>query len=170
LPSDEIAAKVHIPTSALFRSIGYQSEPLPGFEELGISFDSRRGVIENDGLGRILPLNNKTDNLAPLPGLYCTGWVKRGPTGVIASTMNDAFATAESIAADWAEGRPFFTASGDGWRGVALDAQQLGTMVEPVNWQQWEVIDAVEKARGKQQGRIRDKLGKVGEMLAVAHP
>jgi adrenodoxin-NADP+ reductase len=84
--------------------------------------------------------------------------------------MDDAFATAEAIAADWAEGRPFLTSAGDGWRGVALDAQQLSTMVEPVNWKQWEVIDAVEKARGKQQGRLREKLGRVGEMLAVAHP
>jgi adrenodoxin-NADP+ reductase len=170
LPAEENAAKVHIPTSTLFRSIGYKSEPLPGFNELHISFDRRRGVIANDGLGRILPFNNKTDDPAPLPGLYCTGWVQRGPTGVIASTMNDAFATAESIAADWTEGRPFLTTLGDGWRGVALDAQQLGTKVEPVNWHQWEVIDAVEKARGKQQGRIRDKLGRVSEMLAVARP
>lgn len=170
LPPDENAANVHIPTSSLFRSIGYKSEPLAGFDELGISFDSRRGVIENDGLGRILPSSNKTADSAPLPGLYCTGWVKRGPTGVIASTMNDAFATAESIAADWAEGRPFLNASGEGWHGVALDAQQLGINVEPVSWQQWEIIDAVEKARGKQQGRIRDKLGRVSEMLAVARP
>jgi adrenodoxin-NADP+ reductase len=168
LPANENTPKMHIPTSTLFRSIGYQSEPLPGFEELGISFDERKGRIENDGLGRILPSTHKTAHSAPLPGLYCAGWVKRGPTGVIASTMNEAFATAESIAADWAEGRPFLKTSGKGWHGVALDAQKLGTIVEPVDWQQWETIDGVEKARGQQQGRVRDKLGRVSEMLAVA--
>jgi adrenodoxin-NADP+ reductase len=168
LPPDENKPKVHIPTTTLFRSIGYKSERLTGFEELDISFDERKGVIENDSLGRILASGNKTANSAPLPGLYCAGWVKRGPTGVIASTMNDAFATAESIAADWAEGRPFLKAWGDGWHGLALDAQKLGNKVEPVDWRQWERIDAIEKARGEQQGRVRDKLGSVSEMLAVA--
>jgi adrenodoxin-NADP+ reductase len=142
---------------------------MPGFDELGISFDERRGIIENDGLGRILPSGNKSDNRNPLPGLYCAGWVKRGPTGVIASTMNDAFATAESIATDWDEGRPFLKASGEGWRGFAVDAQKLGIKVEPVDWRKWERVDRVERARGEQQGRVRDKLGSVGEMLAVAN-
>ena len=168
LQSDENPPEVHFPTSTLFRSIGYKSEPLAGFDELGISFDELRGVIENDGLGRILRSGKETTNSTPLPGLYCAGWVKRGPTGVIASTMNDAFATAESIAADWAEGRSFLRASGDGWRGVALDAQKIGTKVERIDWQQWETIDGIEKSRGERQGRVRDKLGKVNEMLAVA--
>ena len=38
-------------------------------------------------------------------GLYCSGWVKRGPTGVIVNTMNDAFATASCILKDFSEGR-----------------------------------------------------------------
>lgn len=33
-------------------------------------------------------------------GLYCSGWVKHGPVGVIATTMNEAFATAEKIVQD----------------------------------------------------------------------
>ena len=37
-------------------------------------------------------------------GLYCSGWVKRGPTGVIVNTMNDAFATAYCILKDFNEG------------------------------------------------------------------
>ena len=168
LPSDINPLKVELPCSTLFRSIGYKSEPLVGFHELGISFDERKGVIENDGLGRVFPSHNNTANSAPLPGLYCAGWVKRGPTGVIASTMNDAFATAESVAADWAEGRPFLKSSRKGWQGVAMSAQKLGTTIKPVDWQQWEMIDRAEKARGEQQGRVRDKLGKVSEMLAVA--
>jgi adrenodoxin-NADP+ reductase len=168
LPLKESSPRLHIPTSSLFRSIGYKSEPMPGFDELGISFDERRGIIENDGLGRILPSGNKSANSNHLPGFYCTGWVKRGPTGVIASTMSDAFATAESIATDWDEGRPFLKTSGEGWRGFAVDAQKLGIKVEPVDWRKWERIDRVERARGEQEGRVRDKLGRVSEMLAVA--
>lgn len=167
-PTREDSPKMHIPTSTLFRSIGYTSEPLPGFDKLGISFDKRKGTIDHDGLGRILSAHHVTDNSQPLPGLYCAGWVKRGPTGVIASTMNDAFATADSITSDRAGGRSFLQASGEGWRGVAVDAQRLGIHVEPVDWRQWEIIDSVEKARGAQQGRIRDKIGRVSEMLALA--
>ena len=36
--------------------------------------------------------------------MYCSGWVKRGPVGVIVTTMNDAFETAEVIANDINEG------------------------------------------------------------------
>ena len=170
LPSDENSAKVHMPTSTLFRSIGYQSEPLPGFDELGIAFDKRKGTIKNDGLGRVLSDHAKQGNPCPVPGLYCAGWVKRGPTGVIASTMNDAFSTAESVAADLADGRPFLQGTGQGWKGCKVDAGLYGVESGIVNWPQWETIDSVEKDRGTQQGRVRDKLGTVDEMLAVARP
>jgi len=33
-------------------------------------------------------------------GLYCSGWIKTGPVGVIASTMTAAFETSASILAD----------------------------------------------------------------------
>ena len=39
-----------------------------------------------------------------LSGLYCSGWVKRGPTGVIVTTMNDGFETAEVILEDLKSG------------------------------------------------------------------
>jgi len=84
--------------------------------------------------------------------------------------MNDAFSTAESVANDWAEGRPFLQASGQGWKGCQSDAKSAGTDSRAVDWSQWETIDRVEKAKGAQQGRVRDKLGTVGEMLAVAGP
>ena len=38
--------------------------------------------------------------LLPISGLYCSGWVKHGPVGVIVTTMNEAFATAETIVED----------------------------------------------------------------------
>jgi len=39
-----------------------------------------------------------------LPGVYCSGWVKRGPVGVIATTMTDAFETADTIHQDICDG------------------------------------------------------------------
>jgi len=37
-------------------------------------------------------------------GLYCSGWVKTGPVGVIVDTMNNSFETAENIIQDYKEG------------------------------------------------------------------
>ena len=103
-------AMVNLPASLFFRSVGYKSLPLPGLEDIGIRFDDQRGVIPNDGFGRVRSPSSAGKQqelpdgsvIAHLPGLYCAGWVKRGPTGVIASTMTDAFTTADSIIQDLA--------------------------------------------------------------------
>lgn len=178
-------AEVIIPTNIFFRSVGYKSLPLPGFEELGIQFDNRRGVIPNDGFGRVTSPTKQSENIETaqgsiisyLPGLYCAGWVKRGPTGVIATTMTDAFTTADAIAADYetqkqnSEKSPSLLNSesggstGLGWEGVCPEADKRG--LHPTTWQDWQRIDAVEKERGKQKGKIREKFGRVEEMLEV---
>ncbi|KAH6673600.1 NADPH:adrenodoxin oxidoreductase-like protein [Halenospora varia] len=160
-----------VPASLAFRSIGYKSEALPGTEELGIPFDDRLGVIPNDHLGRVFDLAEGWGppiNAKHIPGLYCAGWVKRGPTGVIASTMDDAFSTAESIAMDWYGQTPFLNAGygdGQGWDGVKVEALRRGC--RRVSWNDWKKIDAVEKERGKQNGKEREKFTNVDDMLAV---
>ncbi len=39
-------------------------------------------------------------------GLYCSGWVKTGPVGVIVTTMENAFETAATILEDYENGEP----------------------------------------------------------------
>jgi NADPH-dependent glutamate synthase beta subunit-like oxidoreductase len=75
----------------VLRSIGYQSIPLAG-----APFDARAHVIPNSG-GVVD--DGEGQGAEGSARLYCAGWVKRGPTGVILSTMNDAFETAESVCA-----------------------------------------------------------------------
>ncbi|KAI9880111.1 MAG: NADPH-adrenodoxin reductase [Pleopsidium flavum] len=165
------------PASLAFRSIGYQSTPIPGMSALGIPFDQKLGIIPNDLYGRIItPSAGPGEHTAAhIPGMYCAGWVKRGPTGVIASTMNDAFATAEGIAQDW-EGRAMFlngTGGGGardgetrlGWEGVRKEAEQRG--LRRVSWGDWERIDASERERGRRRGKEREKFASVREMLGV---
>ena len=168
-----------LPSSAVFRSIGYKSTALPEFSDLGIPFDERRGVISHDGLGgRVLhegrgrDASVSLDGTTTFPGLYCAGWVKRGPTGVIASTMEDAFATADAIAEDWnARKRPFLNFGGggggkvDGWEGVQRDVGVDTKRV--VDWAGWRKIDDAERERGRLSGRERDKFTKTADMLAV---
>ena len=136
-----------IPCSAAFRSIGYKSVEIEGMTDLGISFDPK-GIIPNED-GRVV--NGRT-----LPGLYCAGWVKRGPAGVIANTMEDSFATAEAIAQDWHEKRPFLGGEGDVTQGL-----------RSTSWEDWLRIDAAERARGKRVGKEREKFTSVQEMLNV---
>ncbi|KAG0649400.1 putative NADPH:adrenodoxin [Hyphodiscus hymeniophilus] len=163
---------IDIPASLAFRSIGYKSEGLPGFPDLGIPFNDRLGIIPNDQLGRVINDNegwSKSGAAQHIPGMYCAGWVKRGPTGVIASTMQDAFATADAITEDWYGHLPFLNIEGDnmgaGWDGVKGEAETRGC--RRVSWQDWKKIDAVEKGRGRSKGKVRDKFTRIEDMLAV---
>lgn len=166
----------------VFRSIGYKSEPIPEFAEVGVLFDQRRGVIGNDGLyGRVARAAAAADEEGDrpgghFPGLYCAGWVKRGPTGVIASTMEDAFTTAAAIVEDWKAGTKFLGDGGvmegrglesAGWDGVKSEGpEELAACA--VDWEGWLAIDRAERERGKLKGKEREKFTAVEEMLPLA--
>jgi len=155
--------------SLAFRSVGYQSRPLNGMEEIGVPFDQSRGIIPNDRWGRVMsPSQGPAGVLTAghVPGMYCAGWVKRGPTGVIASTLDDAFTTADVIAKDWAEGTRFIKdADGRGWEAVRKQLESRG--IRSVSWKDWEKIDEEERRRGRQKGKEREKIRRVEEMLRI---
>lgn len=163
-----------------FRSIGYLSQPLAGFEELGIPFNHARGLVPNEDGRVVVPLPGEgadADGSADagslmsrsVPGVYAAGWVKRGPTGVIASTMYDAFDTADAIVGDWETGvRGFLqhgTAEKRGWTAVQQDAENRG--IRRVSWDEWRKIDEAEKERGHRVGKEREKFPSEKEMLSV---
>jgi ferredoxin/flavodoxin---NADP+ reductase len=77
----------------ILRSVGYQSVPLPG-----VPFDTRTYTVPNAS-GRVL-----SETGEPLPGEYVTGWLKRGPTGVIGTNKADAAETVQALLADLAGG------------------------------------------------------------------
>lgn len=67
-------------------------------------------------------------------GVYCSGWVKRGPSGVLATTMNDAFETGKLIVEDLTSGNhlPSHVATG---RETILDKlKQKGENYPLVSW------------------------------------
>lgn len=166
-PAAKVAATgetLTMPTGVAFRSIGYKSEALTGMENLGIHFDEVHGLIPNDGDGRVIEHLAGQPGGNPLPGLYCSGWVKRGPAGVIANTMEDAFATAAAIVQDWRSDKPFLSGHG-GWD--ALKSSSEGRALRSVGWNDWLKIDAAEKERGRANGKEREKFTTVPEMLSV---
>lgn len=163
---------ITLPSDIAFRSVGYKSVALPGFADVGIHFDEKRGIITNDGLGRATQssadITEPTGTHPPaLPGVYCAGWVKRGPTGVIASTMSDAFITGDAMVQDWLSGAPFLGRSlndtAEGWEAVKAD---VGAHVDQVvTWDQWRQIDQAETAQGLTRGKPREKFTSTRDML-----
>ena len=101
---------------------------------------------------------------APLPGVYCAGWIKRGPTGVIGTNKKDAAETVELLLADAEEG----VIGVGGSTAMAVDTLLADRGVEVVTQAGWEAIDAAERARGEPQGRPRVKLTAWEELLAAA--
>lgn len=97
--------------------------------------------------------------------MYVAGWVKRGPTGVIASTMEDAFTTADSIVEDLERGAKFLEGDGQGWEALRKEAIDAGA--RPVSWEEWKKIDDVEKGKGREAGRERVKFVRREDMLKV---
>ena len=143
-----------IPCGVVFRSVGYRGLGLDG-----IPFDADRGTIPNRG-GRVLDGTGE-----PIPGVYCAGWIKRGPSGVIGTNKKDATETVELVLEDAKSGR--LRASG-GHTAAEVDALLAERGVRVVAYAGWEAIDAAERARGDSEGRPRVKLATWEELLATA--
>ncbi|RKF76208.1 putative NADPH:adrenodoxin oxidoreductase, mitochondrial [Golovinomyces cichoracearum] len=155
---------INIRSSIAFVSVGYKAESLAGFGELGIPFDNQLGIIPSDIFGRVI---NQYDHNR-IPGMYCTGWVKRGPIGVIASTMHDAFMTGDAIAEDWYNSVPFLPSNESdnsllSWHSIKEVTEKHGCRL--ISWQDWQRIDQLEKVNGQKKGKEREKFRKVEDML-----
>jgi ferredoxin/flavodoxin---NADP+ reductase len=140
-----------IPCGIVFRSVGYRGVGIPG-----VPFDARAGTVPNQN-GRVLGADESA-----IPGVYCAGWIKRGPTGVIGTNKKDAAETVEHLLEDARAGR--LPASGEG----TIDDLLAERDVQVVTYPGWEAIDALERARGEEQGRPRVKLCTWDELLAAA--
>ena len=141
-----------VPVGLVFRSIGYQGVPLPD-----VPFYETWGVILNEK-GRVLDPDSKE----PLPGEYTSGWIKRGPSGIIGTNKPDAAETADCMLADLAEGKTLNPPC------PQLEAAtQLVRQKQPkfVSYEEWLRLDEIETAAGEAQGRPRVKFTNVRDML-----
>ena len=134
-----------IPCSLVLRSVGYRGVPLPG-----LPFHAEHGVIPN-AAGRVVG-----DDGATLTGVYCAGWIKRGPSGVIGTNKKDAAETVELLLEDARAG----LLARDSDESVETLLDERG--VEYIEYEGWEAIDAHELAHGEKQGRPRVKLATLG--------
>jgi ferredoxin--NADP+ reductase len=139
------------PVEAVYRAVGYFGSPVPG-----LPFDDVAGVVTNSE-GRVVDAAGER-----VPGVYATGWIKRGPVGLIGHTKSDASETVRHLVAD----APALD------RAPVRDPQAIvATLAErgvvPVEWSGWTLLDAHEQALGSPHGRERIKVVPREEMLAI---
>lgn len=136
-----------VPADLVLRSIGYRSTRLPE-----VPFDEERGVVPNQE-GRVLDATGRVQR-----GEYVTGWIKRGPIGVIGTNKSDAAETVGHLLEDLppAPGHP-----DDPLPRLALAG------VRPTTYDDWLAIDAAEQARGEALGRSRVKISAWAELMRL---
>jgi ferredoxin--NADP+ reductase len=142
-----------LPIQALYRAVGYFGSPLPG-----LPFDERRGVIPNRE-GQVLD-----DHDERVPGVYATGWIKRGPVGLIGHTKSDAMETVKHLVHDQA----------NWWSPEHPEEQAVTALLESrgvtfTNLAGWHNLDEHELGLGEPVGRTRIKVVPRDEMVAISN-
>ena len=141
-----------LPVQAVYRAVGYFGSPLDG-----IPFDEKRGVIPNRE-GQVLD-----DNDQQLHGVYATGWIKRGPVGLIGHTKSDAMETIKHVMNDQAN---WWTPEHPDEQSVVELLESRG--VEFTNLDGWHRLDEHERGLGEPVGRVRIKVVPREEMVTVS--
>lgn len=142
-----------IPAGLVFRSIGYRGMPLPG-----VPFDDHQGIIPNKR-GRVVNEHGER-----MRGEYVTGWIKRGPSGIIGSNKPDAQETVELLLRDMAFYQHFCPVDPSREAVVRL-LRERG--IRPIRCDDWRLLDQIEIERGQAIGRPRLKFTRVEDMFAA---
>jgi ferredoxin--NADP+ reductase len=140
------------PIQAVYRAVGYF-----GSELSEVPFDEKAGIIPNEK-GRVLDSDGKH-----IQGVYATGWIKRGPVGLIGHTKSDAIETIAQIIED----------KNNWWQPTSPSEESITELltsrdIDFVGWPEWLRIDAEEKRLGEAQERERIKLVEREDFLTVA--
>ena len=141
-----------IPMTSLYRAVGYFGSPLDE-----IPFDEAKGVIPNEQ-GRVHDLEG-----SQIPGVYATGWIKRGPIGLIGHTKSDAMETLECLMEDL----------GKLWEPEAPEVEAVAELLHSrevpyTTIEGWHRLDEHELALGAAEDRLRIKVVSREEMTRVS--
>ncbi|MFG2112123.1 FAD-dependent oxidoreductase [Streptomyces sp. NPDC048718] len=138
---------------SVYRAVGYLSDELPK-----LPWDVATGTVPDAG-GRVM------EGDTPMPSTYVTGWIRRGPVGLIGHTKGDANETVANLLDDHANGRLLSPESPEEAAVVAfLESKGLTY----TTWEGWYKLDAAEKALGEPQGRARVKIVEREDMLRAS--
>jgi ferredoxin--NADP+ reductase len=137
----------------LYRAVGYFGSPVKD-----VPFDKRHGVIPNHE-GQVLA----KDSNQRVPGVYATGWIKRGPVGLIGHTKSDAMETVQHLVND----------QGAWWQPEDPSEAAIPALLEArgVKWtdlEGWHRLDQHEVALGAPHERARVKVVPRDEMVRIS--
>ena len=146
--TDEV---MHLNVNMVFRSIGYLGAAIPG-----LPFADRRGTIPNDQ-GQLLDVvDGKLLNQE-----YTAGWIKRGPSGVIGTNKQDAMETVSRLKQNWQTSQ---TPQPKLVQDNLLDLFKE-KKIQFVSFEDWKKLDKFELEQGHLNGKSRQKICEVQEML-----
>ncbi len=131
-----------VPADIVIICIGYQTSPIEG-----VPFEESAGRFANVD-GRILP------------GLYCVGWARRGPSGTIGTNKPDGFSIIDRIAEDFGSG-------GRKQGGAGFDALATARGLKLVSFTDWKKIEEAETARAREDAP-REKFVRLDDMIGAA--
>ncbi|AYY11860.1 hypothetical protein EF847_03150 [Actinobacteria bacterium YIM 96077] len=128
---------MEIPAQMLVRAIGYRGSPIPG-----LPFDDATGTVPSAN-GRVIGHDGDDDVIS---GVYVSGWLRRGPSGVIGTNRPDAGEVAASIFEDLArlpapDGTP-----------ERLEEHLDARSSSRISWDDWNRLDAYERQLGQPHG------------------
>lgn len=146
---------VEIDAGLVFRSIGYRGVPLQD-----IPFNDSWGVISNDK-GRITD-----EDGSHIDGLYVTGWIKRGPTGIIGTNKTDSAETASCITEDITSGKINDPQDSDP---ASIERLIKERNARYISYEKWQKVDSLEQECGQKQGRPRIKFTGIEEIIKAAN-
>ena len=132
-----------VPAGLVVSCIGYRTSPIAD-----VPFDERAGRFANDE-GRILP------------GLYCVGWARRGPSGTIGTNRPDGYDVIDKIVEDAAAGT-LGPAGKPGRAGFDAIAGQRG--LDVVTFRDWKRIEEAEEQAAR-EGAPREKFVDIAAMI-----
>ncbi|MFI6431571.1 FAD-dependent oxidoreductase [Rhodococcus oryzae] len=137
---------------AVYRAVGYLSQNIAK-----LPFDDQAGTVPNEA-GRVIGEDGNH-----IAGTYVTGWIKRGPVGLIGHTKGDANETIACLLEDAA-----------GFEGAAQPEEDAvvtfleGKQVPFTTWDGWYRLDAHERSLGEPEGRERIKVVEREDMLRAS--
>ena len=146
----ETSERVDIACGLVLSAVGYRSRRMRG-----LPFDDERAIIPNVK-GRVTEIGG----LEQVPGVYVTGWIKRGPSGVIGTNKQCSRETVAALLDDWAAGR------------LAEPDRSLPDVTEKLpglmDMRAWRAIDDYEQRAGRATFRPRAKVVERGKLMAIA--
>ncbi|RYG95986.1 hypothetical protein EON65_55105 [archaeon] len=155
-----------LPCDLVLKAIGYKSVSISD----SLPFDTKKHVVKNahgrvvdDGLG-----SNSGGDESKTP-VYVTGWLKRGPSGIIGTNIGDARETVQCIVEDMQAGK--LRRLVDPWEEVRREqvVMERGIENRKIDWTDYEQLNAEEVGRGEKcdPPKPRQKILGVEEVMKI---